>query len=476
MALRNCSWFRPCRSWERSHGGDFVFKTHNQFYFRGRDDCPKPQHIKVCAGAGGVGRVAARVRQNRTGHAILAPCRATFPTEVRLEPANAPAHGSGLHAYDTNRRSVFHDVDDCKIAVVATRDEAPKAPRICSVVVTYNRRALLLECLDALWRQTVSLAGLCLVDNASSDGTAESLRASGYLDVLPPAHIGSARWLRRTEIKVGENRVAFHYLRMPKNLGGAGGFFAGMEWAEQAGYDGLWLMDDDAKPSSDALARLLAHWDEPEVFALAGAVTDGDGLALSHRGHFDFRFSQVFPLLHNPVPEHLYAQEILDIDMASFVGLLVRTDAIRQTGLPREDFFLHNDDAEYCIRLRKHGRILLVPGSKIEHKEARRNRGPSSKWLCFSSARPPYNRLWMNYYHLRNVTWLGKTYHKSSPRFFSAVLTSWLRAVTSVLLFDRDHRWRRARFLTSAYLDGLRGVFDNAKPRRILYGREETDH
>jgi len=366
-------------------------------------------------------------------------------------------------------------VDDCTIAVLTARNNVLKAPRICSVVVTYNRKALLLECLDALLHQTAPLAGLFLVDNASSDGTAESLYASRCLDVLPPAHTKSTRWHRRTEVTVGDKRIAFHYLRMPNNLGGAGGFFAGMDFAEQAGYDGLWLMDDDAKPASDALAQLLAHWNEPELLALAGAVSDGDALALTHRGHFDFRFNRVFPLVHRPVPEHLYAQETLDIDMASFVGLLVRTDAIRQTGLPRKEFFLHNDDAEYCIRLRKHGRILLVPASKITHKQVGQNGAPNSKWLFFSSARPRYDRLWLYYYHLRNVTWVGKTYHTSWPRFFSAVLNSWLRAVTSVLLFDRDHKWRRMRFLSSAYLDGLRGVFDNAKPRRILYGPEDND-
>ena len=59
---------------------------------------------------------------------------------------------------------------------------------VCALVVTYNRRALLDECLRAIDAQTVRPAELILVDNASTDGTPELLRENGWLDrpsVLP---------------------------------------------------------------------------------------------------------------------------------------------------------------------------------------------------------------------------------------------------------------------------------------------------
>jgi GT2 family glycosyltransferase len=350
------------------------------------------------------------------------------------------------------------------------------APRICAVVVTHNRKDLLHACLRALKEQSAALHGVCLIDNASSDGTAQSLKESGYLDVLPPTSVDGTGWHRNTEIAAGDRRISFHYRRLGENLGGAGGFCAGMGCALAAGYDGLWLMDDDAKPATDALARLLAHWDRPGLGALAGAVSDCSGLQLTHRGHFDFHFDRVFPLLHEPLPAESYENETLEIDMASFVGLLIKSEAIAQAGLPRKEFFLHYDDAEYCIRLRKVGQILLVPGSRIEHRRSRQQGAPKSQWLFLSSYRPSYDELWVLYYGLRNLTWVGKTYHHSFARFYGAVANSWLRAVTSVLLFDRDYKWRRMKLLTSAYLDGLRGVFDNSKPERILYGGSNHDN
>jgi hypothetical protein len=71
------------------------------------------------------------------------------------------------------------------------------------------------------------------------------------------------------------------------------------------------------------------------------------------------------------------------------------------------------------------------------------------------------------YFGLRNLTWIGRRYHRNHLAFGAAVLLAWGRAATSILLFDHDHKLRRLRLVSAAYLDGLRGVFDNDKPRRL---------
>ena len=52
---------------------------------------------------------------------------------------------------------------------------------ICAVVVSYNRKFLLLKCLNGLLKQTKPLDGICLIDNASTDVTPELLNANGFL-------------------------------------------------------------------------------------------------------------------------------------------------------------------------------------------------------------------------------------------------------------------------------------------------------
>ncbi len=55
-----------------------------------------------------------------------------------------------------------------------------------------------------------------------------------------------------------DRTIEIHYIRMDKNTGGAGGFHEGIKRGYKAGYDWLWLMDDDTIPSSEALSLLVS--------------------------------------------------------------------------------------------------------------------------------------------------------------------------------------------------------------------------
>ena len=80
---------------------------------------------------------------------------------------------------------------------------------ISTVIVTYNRKELLVKCIHAVLNQTLLPNRVYIVDNASTDGTKEILEKEGLLDK-------------------NVNGVAIHYERLPNNSGGAGGFYAGM--------------------------------------------------------------------------------------------------------------------------------------------------------------------------------------------------------------------------------------------------------
>src|SRR5467141_949335 len=105
---------------------------------------------------------------------------------------------------------------------------------VAAVVVTYNRKQLLARCLEAIRAQSRPSDRVFIVDNASSDGTAEHLAAAGLLD------------------------DSIEYIRLPANSGSAGGFHEGMRRAYEAGFEWLWLMDDDGCPAPDCLERLLS--------------------------------------------------------------------------------------------------------------------------------------------------------------------------------------------------------------------------
>ena len=107
--------------------------------------------------------------------------------------------------------------------------------KVAAVVVTYNRKELLKECIEALKASTCSV-DIIIVDNNSTDGTKE------YIADL-----------------IGKDVI---YKRLKKNLGGAGGFSAGMKYAVKKGYEYVWIMDDDTIVKKDTLEVLLKAKDE----------------------------------------------------------------------------------------------------------------------------------------------------------------------------------------------------------------------
>jgi rhamnopyranosyl-N-acetylglucosaminyl-diphospho-decaprenol beta-1,3/1,4-galactofuranosyltransferase len=221
--------------------------------------------------------------------------------------------------------------------------------RIAVVVVTRDRPALLQQALAALRLQSRQPDAIYVVDNASIDDSAVQLgRAAGAI-----------------------------VLRLETNLGGAGGFARGMAEAFGAGYDWIWLLDDDAIARPDALARLLDALSGPAAGAgaVCGAVWEFGDAALRHRRRFHRHTG-----IERPLPRRVYENGPCRTDTASFVGFLVSSTAIARAGLPERSFFLAYDDTEYTLRLGRAGLpVWLVPGSVVEHlrePRARLRAGP----------------------------------------------------------------------------------------------------
>jgi rhamnopyranosyl-N-acetylglucosaminyl-diphospho-decaprenol beta-1,3/1,4-galactofuranosyltransferase len=125
-------------------------------------------------------------------------------------------------------------------------------------VVTYNRKNLLLECLEAIRKQTRPVDAIYIIDNASTDGTPKVLKENGYILELPPFNLSEPYEIEhKISNLVNGNHINIFYVRMHENTGSAGGFYEGVKRGYERGYDWLWLMDDDAEPKEDALENLL---------------------------------------------------------------------------------------------------------------------------------------------------------------------------------------------------------------------------
>ncbi len=324
------------------------------------------------------------------------------------------------------------------------------AARVAAVVVTYNRKALLLECVRALLGQTAPPAAIHVIDNASTDGTREAHAQAGLLD--------------RPE-------VTLH--RLEVNGGSSGGFAHGVAVARETDSDWLWVMDDDAEPRPDCLERLLGsdRARAADTAALAPTVVwpDGDP-QLGHRGQFDGRPRGLVAADYDP------AGEPVRIGYVTFVGPLIRTAAARAIDPPFAPFFLYSDDFEYSLRLREQGAMWLLPAAVIVHKEARNppvtRRGSFfNRVLGWQLSATRYESAWRNFFALRNYVWL-RTRHEGMGR----VEFVWVVAQFILKAFMYDERpVRRIPWLIRYALDGRRGVFRNIKPedwaRKAAAGR-----
>src|SRR5689334_39589 len=193
-------------------------------------------------------------------------------------------------------------------------------PRVAAVVVTFNRRALLLESLAALDEQARRPDAVIVIDNASTDGTADALR----------------------------DRAGVELHRLARNTGGAGGFAYGIAAALRAGADLIWLMDDDPVPDADALAALLdarANYRGPRPAVVASRVVWTDG-----RDH-PMNTPRPKPLVS--AGERAAAESVgcVPVRSASFVSILIDAQVCKRRGAPVADYFLWNDDFEFSTRM-----------------------------------------------------------------------------------------------------------------------------
>jgi len=212
-------------------------------------------------------------------------------------------------------------------------------PRIHAVVVTYNRRDLLDRLVKEL-RQVDRLTEIIVVDNASTDGSADDMRG---LDGV-------------------------HLVELATNTGGAGGFHAGMVTALERGADLVWLMDDDGVPEPGCLDTLLEYGGlEREGYDFWGpaVLAEEDPSKLT----FPIRLPGRASVVHQMADVEAAAVDgVIEGIVIPFNGVLATRELIEKIGPVREEFFIWGDDHEFRLRAERAGaKIATVVDAHFLH-------------------------------------------------------------------------------------------------------------
>lgn len=238
--------------------------------------------------------------------------------------------------------------------------------RVSCVVVTYNRLDLLKENLQHLFDQTTPVNDFFIINNHSDDGTRE------YLASI--------------------DRSNFHVFNSSDNLGGAGGFTLGIKMAlTQSDNDLVWLMDDDTMPTPNALSELVKA---------AESVDNQFGFLSSNVTLMDGTPNNVPTTLFNGWASQLN-KNLIQVQSASFVSLLLSRQAVEKVGLPLHEFFIWFDDVEFTGRIAKAFPSYFVKASKIQHK----TKGTKEPDLVTDDDRIP-----RYYYYFRNKLYVEREF------------------------------------------------------------------
>lgn len=238
--------------------------------------------------------------------------------------------------------------------------------KIGVVLVTRNRLDCLKTALKKYDEQVKRPEYIIVVDNCSTDGV-----SGKYVD----------KW---AEVRCDYEKIVIH---SNENCGGSGGFYLAQKEAMRYDADWIWHADDDAYPEPYALQAIEEAYNHINkgVAAYCSAVKNvsqpEEDISYWCTLHKGLLFTK-WKLLRNH-DKYFY------VDKFMYLGCVIRKDVLENVGLTNKDFFIHEDDIEHSLRVRKVGRIIAVTNAHLLHP-------------AWSDVLDPEQINWKYYYSIRN--------------------------------------------------------------------------
>jgi N-acetylglucosaminyl-diphospho-decaprenol L-rhamnosyltransferase len=225
------------------------------------------------------------------------------------------------------------------------------------VILSWNVCDLLRQCLKSVARDRPLSADhpllateIIVVDNASSDGSAEMVRAE-----FP-------------DVRLIANQA---------NRGYTGGNNDGTA-AAIGRY--VMILNPDTRVLDDALAALVSYADvHPDVGVVGPQLLNSDGSVQSSRRRFPTLITGLFestwlePLAPRNVLQRYYVLDqpddaIQEVDWLFGACFLVRREVIQQVGALDEGFFMYSEEMDWCRRIRQAGwKVVYLPEAQVIH-------------------------------------------------------------------------------------------------------------
>ena len=240
------------------------------------------------------------------------------------------------------------------------------------IIVNYKTTVLIKDCLDSLIKNTLGISyNIIVVDNDSRD---------------------------EIEIMLKEHFPDVKFILMGYNAGFARANNAGIRYS-QAGV--VLLLNSDTILDNNAIGNCYTQFIQSPYIACGVQLLNEDRtpqisgnyfikggvnvlLPLPYTGSFLSFLAKLFRVKKPNVPE---AKGIVEVDWINGAFLMVKYNAIQAAGLLDEDFFLYAEEAEWCYRLKRIGKLCIYGDEHVIHLQG-------------ISANEEFNSIGKGYYNL----------------------------------------------------------------------------
>lgn len=220
------------------------------------------------------------------------------------------------------------------------------------IIVNYRTPQLVVDCISSFYKNNEHVQfEVLVVDNASEDNS-EDLIAKAC---------PSIRWIQ-----------------MDYNSGFARANNVGIK---QAKADTVLLLNSDTLDFYNAIENCYLEFSKSEYVACGVQLLNRDGspqisgnfvvkgglnylLPLPYLGNFIKWLGYTLKIKKPHIPN---AKNEVEVDWINGAFLMVKRDAITKAGLLDEDFFLYAEEAEWCSRLKKIGKLCIFGQYNIIH-------------------------------------------------------------------------------------------------------------
>lgn len=213
------------------------------------------------------------------------------------------------------------------------------------IICNYNGGEDTVKCIEAVIHSKDIKCDIYVVDNASTDGSADRI---------------GRQFGKKVTI-----------LQNAENLGGSGGFGRGLRMAVDEGYPYIMMLDNDAYVDRDTIKKLHRYLEENPSVGIAGAkimMSDDPGRIMDYAKTIDFEaFIDRSKWCGKLDSEE--TQEPRECDFAAATAAMVRREVLLKCGGMDEAHFIYYDDIELGYRIKQSGyKVVSLGNAKAWHK------------------------------------------------------------------------------------------------------------